>query len=470
VGSELRLSEVIAALSHALDLTEGLPVGHAERTCLIGLRIADRLGLPEADRSALFYALLLKDAGCSSSAARMTALFGADDLMLKHEGKLVEWANPRETIAFTTRHVAPGRSPLRRARKVAGALRGLAAEATTIVQTRCERGADIVTMLGLPAASADAVRTLDERWDGRGQPSRIAGEDLPLLGRIASVAQTMEVFLHRFGREAARDTARQRSGGAFDPRIADAFLAIGDGDPLWPSLASDAQGDALSLLEPRELVRLASEDDLDRIAEAFARVIDAKSPFTAKHSEGVARYAVAIAEQLDFDAVALRDLRRAGLLHDVGKLGISNAILDKPSKLTDEEFRQIRLHPAYSEQILLRIRAFRGWAVDAAAHHERLDGRGYHRGVDGSALSPAARTLAVADVYEALTADRPYRGPMAPDEALALMRRDVGTAFCPHAFAALEGGLTAWAQRGELRDECGAADAVVHAHAMQREA
>jgi HD-GYP domain-containing protein (c-di-GMP phosphodiesterase class II) len=438
-GSELRLSEVIAALSHALDLTEGLPVGHAERTCLIGLRIAARLDLTEADRSALFYALLLKDAGCSSSAARMTALFGADDLTLKHEGKLVEWANPRETIAFTARHVAPGSSPLRRARKVAGALRGLAAEATTIVQTRCERGADIVTMLGLPATSADAVRTLDERWDGRGQPSRIAREQLPLLGRIASVAQTMEVFLHRFGREAARDTARQRSGGAFDPRIAGAFLAIGDDDPLWTSLASGAHGDVLSLLEPHELVRIASEDDLDRIAEAFARVIDAKSPFTAKHSEGVARYAVAIAEQLDFDAVALRDLRRAGLLHDVGKLGVSNAILDKPGKLTDEEFRQIHLHPAYSEQILLRIRAFRGWALDAAAHHERLDGRGYHRGVDGSALSPAARTLAVADVFEALTADRPYRGPMSSDEALALMRRDVGTAFCPHAFAALEG-------------------------------
>jgi HD-GYP domain-containing protein (c-di-GMP phosphodiesterase class II) len=438
-GSELRLSEAIGALSHALDLTEGLPVGHAERTCLIGLRIAEQLGLPEADRSALFYALLLKDAGCSSSAARMTAIFGADDLALKHAGKLVEWANPRETIAFTARHVAPGGSPLRRAGKLAGALRGLAAEATTIVETRCERGADIVTMLGLPAASADAVRTLDERWDGRGQPHRIGGDEIPLLGRIACVAQTMEVFHHRFGRGAARETARRRSGGAFDPQVAEAFLAIADDDRLWTSLASDAPGDVLALLGPRVLVRLASEDDLDRIAEAFARAIDAKSPFTAKHSEGVARFAVAIAERLDFDPVALRDLRRAGLLHDIGKLGVSNAILDKPGRLTDDEFRQIRLHPLYSEQILLRVRAFSSWAVDAAAHHERLDGRGYHRGVDGSALSPMARTLAVADVYEALTADRPYRGPMAPDEALALMRRDVGKAFCPRAFAALEG-------------------------------
>jgi len=437
-GSELRLSEVIAALSHALDLTEGQPVGHAERTCLIGLRIADGLGLSEDDRAALFYALLLKDAGCSSSAARMSALFGADDLALKREGKLVEWARVRETIAFTARSVQPDAAPARRARRFAGALRGLAAEATAIVEARCERGADIVSMLGLPSAAADAVRTLDERWDGRGQPSRVAGERLPLLGRIAALAQTVEVFHARFGRAAARAMAEQRRGGAFDPAVVDAFLSIRDGDALWRALANPDPSAEVAALEPRELVRLAGEDDLDRIAEAFARAIDAKSPFTARHSEGVARFAVAVGERLGFDRLALRDLRRAGLLHDIGKLGVSNAILDKPGRLTDDELAQMRRHPAYSEQILLRVPAFAGWAVDAAAHHERLDGRGYHRGVDGRALSPAARALAVADVFEALTADRPYRGPMAPSEALALMRRDVGAAFCPSAFAALE--------------------------------
>ena len=319
-------------------------------------------------------------------------------------------------------------------------MRGLAAEATTIVETRCERGADIVSMLGLPAASADAVRTLDERWDGRGQPRRIGGDEIPLLGRIACVAQTMEVFHDRFGREAARDD------GATAPRRR--LRPAGRRRRSSRSATTTGCGRRSRATRPATCSRclsraswcgLASEDDLDRIAEAFARAIDAKSPFTAKHSEGVARFAVAIAERLDFDAVALRDLRRAGLLHDIGKLGVSNAILDKPGRLTDEELEQIRLHPLYSEQILLRVRAFSGWAVDAAAHHERLDGRGYHRGVDGSALSPMARTLAVADVYEALTADRPYRGPMAPEEALALMRRDVGKAFCPRAFAALEG-------------------------------
>ncbi len=438
-GSELRLSEVISALSHALDLTEGQPVGHAERTCLVGLRIAEQLGIDEADRSALFYALLLKDAGCTSSAARMAALFNADDLALKQAGKLVDWSRPSEAIRFTAQNVEPDGSPLRRARRFASALKGLAAEANEIVGARCERGAEILAMLGLPESASAAVRTLDERWDGKGQPYRVAGADLPLLGRIASVAQTAEVFHARFGREAARNTVRRRRGGAFDPTIADAFLAIPLTDRLWRDLGYKDPGIVLAALEPHELVRLASEQDLDRIAEAFARVIDAKSPYTARHSEGVARYAVAVGEQLAFDPIALRDLRRAGLLHDIGKLGVSNAILDKPGRLTEKEFAQVKRHPAYSEQILLKVKAFSGWAVDAAAHHERLDGRGYHRGVGERQLSPMARTLAVADVFEALTADRPYRGPLPVEEALAIMRRDVGTAFCPQAFAALEG-------------------------------
>jgi HD-GYP domain-containing protein (c-di-GMP phosphodiesterase class II) len=438
VVGELRLSEVLAALSHALDLTEGQPPGHAERTCLIALRIADQLGLDERQQAALFYAALLKDAGCSNAAARFSALFDGDDIALKQAGKFVDWTKPQDAIRFTARHVGAGRTRLQRARQLVIALRGLAAEGSALVTARCERGADIVAMLGLPAEACDAVRALDERWDGGGQPYRLAGERLPLLGRIVSVAQTADVFLTGFGRDAARAVVRRRSGGAFDPAVAAAFLALGDDDRLWRDHGRDDLGALLGELEPAELVRIADERELDRVAEAFARVIDAKSPYTASHSAGVARFAVAIGAQLGFTPATLRDLRRAGLLHDVGKLAISSAILDKPGKLTDEEFREIRMHAAYGEQILRPVRAFAAWSDDAAAHHERLDGRGYHRGLDGSRLSPMARTLAVADVFEALTAERPYRGPLSPCEALALMRREVGTAYCPHAFAALE--------------------------------
>src|ERR1700710_455591 len=165
-----RISEVLAALSHALDLTEGQPVGHAARSCVLGVRIADQIGLGEDDRNALFYALLLKDAGCSSSAARMSTLFGVDDLVLKADGKRVDWSRPGEVLRFVTRHAGEGGSPLRRVARVGSVASKLKREGHAIVETRCERGAGVVRQLELPEAAAVAVRELDEHWDGSGQP------------------------------------------------------------------------------------------------------------------------------------------------------------------------------------------------------------------------------------------------------------------------------------------------------------
>ena len=183
---------------------------------------------------------------------------------------------------------------------------------------------------------------------------------------------------------------------------------------------------------------VADDARLDRIAEAFARVVDAKTPFTARHSVGVAEIAAGLGERLDVGDDGVRQLRRAGLLHDLGKLAISNRILEKPAKLTDEEWRIVRMHPGLSERILRNVPAFAHLAEMAGNHHERLDGSGYARGRTGDELDLPSRILAVADVAEALSADRPYRGPLPCDEVLAIMRRDVGTHFDATAFAALE--------------------------------
>jgi HD-GYP domain-containing protein (c-di-GMP phosphodiesterase class II) len=437
---EVRQSEVIAALSHALDMTEGHPVGQAERSCLIGMRLARELQLDEETRYALYYALLLKDVGCSSSAARMCELFGTDDIALKTHGKLVDWTKPAAVARYTSQHVAGG-GRIARAQRTLSVLRSLVAEGKAIVETRCDRGAAIVTSLGFPSATADAVRAIDEYWDGRGQPFGLAGDEIPLAARIACLSQTAEVFFATHGLGAAQEMVRERRGRWFDPQLADALLAIGPADSLWSELASDDMTTLVRELEPADRVLVLDEAGIDRICEAFADVIDAKSPFTARHSRGVATYAGLIGDELGLPRPDLRDLYRAGMLHDIGKLGIPNTILDKPGKLTDEEFARIRLHPAFTESILAGIPAFAGFAAIAAAHHERLDGRGYHRGVPAGDLPISARVLAVADVFEAMTADRPYRGPMAPEEALAIARRESGQALDPQCVEALATGI-----------------------------
>jgi HD-GYP domain-containing protein (c-di-GMP phosphodiesterase class II) len=187
------------------------------------------------------------------------------------------------------------------------------------------------------------------------------------------------------------------------------------------------------------MVMLADEDQLDRVCRAFARVIDAKTPYTAEHSEGVARIAVELGTEIGVSAEGLVTLNRAGLLHDIGKLGVSNLILDKPAKLTDLEMAEMRKHPAHTEEILMRVGRFRSFAGIAAAHHERLDGSGYHQGVSGDQLDQLSRILAVADIAEALSAARPYRSGMPQDKVLEIMAKLAGTAIDPGVVEALRG-------------------------------
>ena len=430
---DIALSGVIGALSYALDVTEGQPAGHAVRSCMIGMRIAEELGLPAGVRSDLFYALLLKDAGCSTNAGRMAALFGADDQAAKRSARFVDWSRPARSVLWALRTVAPDASLRTRAAR----LKGLA-EAGDVtrgfVETRCHRGAEIARILYLSEETATAIRSLDEHWDGRGMPDALAGEAIPLLARILCLAQTVEVFHATGGVRAARRVTRRRRGRWFDPRLVDALESVFRDRRFWASLDDpDVSG-----WEPTERLLVADDARLDRIAEAFARVIDAKSPFTARHSERVAEIAVGIGAVLGFDPVLQRDLRRAGLLHDVGKLALSNRVLDKPGKLTDDEFALVKQHPGFSLQILERAACFAPIAALAANHHERIDGRGYPRGLGGAALDLPMRVLAVADVYEALTADRPYRGPLPVEEALAIISAEVPDRLDPVAALALE--------------------------------
>jgi HD-GYP domain-containing protein (c-di-GMP phosphodiesterase class II) len=437
LDSSYRLSEILSALSYALDITEGQPQGHAVRTCLIGMRLAESIGYPEAERGSLFYALLLKDLGCSSNASRLCGIFGADDRDLKREHKLTDWAEPMPALAYALRNAAPEASPLARVVRVASLAVKERGSAREMVHTRCERGADIAAMLGFSVVTRDAILCLDEHWDGRGLPCGLAGEAIPLAGRILGLAQSVEVFATAYGVESALAVALERSGTWFDPALVAALRGLRRDSAFWAKVLGPEPSTNLAALEPEDQVLLADDARLDLIAAAFARVIDAKSPYTSRHSEGVAEAATGIGLTLELEDTELRDLRRAALLHDIGKLGVSNLILDKPGRLTEPEMAQVRLHPAFTQQILGRVPAFDSIVETASAHHERIDGKGYHRGLPGERLDASCRALAVADVYEALTADRPYRAGLPPDEVMAILRRQAGAGLCPESVEAL---------------------------------
>ena len=279
-------------------------------------------------------------------------MLASDDMTAKAASKLIDWSDSRASALWAIRHAASG-AGIRRRVQVLRAMKDEGELTRQFMEARCDRGAEIARMLFLSETTALAIRSLDEHWDGRGMPDGLRGEEIPLAARILCLAQTVEVFHRSGGSRAARTVAKQRRGRWFDPTLVDAFMRFCDDRAFWSSLDIPD----VSPWEPGELALSADETRLDRIAEAFARVIDAKSPFTARHSERVAEIAVGTAAVLRFDQPERRTLRRAGLLHDIGKLAVSNQILDKPGKLTDDEFRTIKTHPTYTLQILERAPA-----------------------------------------------------------------------------------------------------------------
>jgi HD-GYP domain-containing protein (c-di-GMP phosphodiesterase class II) len=429
--STISVSSILSALSYALDLTEGHPRGHSARTCLIGMALGRVIGLPAQDQQDLFYALLLKDAGCSANAERMCQVFGGDDQAAKRGARERDWRTFRGQASYALKFAEPGGSLGARLKKLLALATGGRALGRSLYQIRCERGADIAQALGFSKVTADAIRSMDEHWDGGGYPEGLKGQSIPMLARIVGVAQVAEIFAEQDGPEAALAVVGERRGRWFDPDLVIAFGDVAADSALWQRVASTELDREVSAVEPQVMQFAVDQDRLDQIAAAFAWVVDAKSPFTYHHSERVADFATAIARHFGLPEAECVRVKRAGLLHDIGKLAVPNRILDKPGKLTQTEWDVVRLHPYYSYQILERVPIFGEFAIDASAHHERMDGRGYHRNLRGDQLSLCARILATADKFDAMSADRPYRAGMAVDRVCSILSEDAGFDLCP---------------------------------------
>ena len=432
VGQPVTLAEILSALSFALDITEGARPGHSVRSCLLGMRLGRQIGLADQTLADLYYALLLKDIGCSSNSARMADAFGASDQVVKHHFKFIDrekLGKPnREALTFVWDNVAPTESVWTRVRQMYRMIRSPGDLTAEVIEARCERGAAILHKLGLGIESCAAVYSLDEHWNGNGLPDHLVAQEIPLLGRICAVAQHLDLFCSEFGSDKATATLAERSGSWFDPDLVRAAESLHQQGDLWarclPDSNPEVQRAAVLALDPGSSTALAARD-IDLICSGFADVVDAKSPFTYRHSVGTTEAAVLISNAMGLAPDRVDVVRRAALLHDIGMLGIPNTILDKQGPLTPKDWTAIHRHPALSREILSRVRAFSEIAALAGQHHEKLDGTGYPFHLAGEQLSIESRILTVADVFNALLESRPYREDLTPAKIQQQLALDV---------------------------------------------
>ena len=441
------MAEILSALSFALDITEGARPGHSLRACLLGMRLARQIGLPDPALAALYYALLLKDIGCSSNSARMADAFAADDQAVKQNFKFIDrekLGKPnREALTFVWNNIAPTASVWSRIRQMYRMIRSPGDLTAAVIEARCERGAIILHKLGMGIETCAAVYSLDEHWNGHGLPDHLVAQDIPLLGRICAVAQHLDLFCSEFGSTQAIDTLTERSGTWYDPDLVRAAQLLHQQGTLWAQCLPDSDPRALQpavlAVDPGSSSALAGRD-IDLICSGFADVVDAKSPFTYRHSAGTTEAAVLLSNAMGLAPDRVDVVRRAALLHDIGMLGVPNTILDKQGPLTVQEWRAIHHHPVLSQEILSRVRAFGEIAVLAGQHHEKLDGSGYPFHLANGQLSIESRILTAADVFTGLMGSRPYRQDLSPAEIQQQLAQEVPhrlDADCVDAIAAV---------------------------------
>ncbi len=414
-------------------------MGHSVRSCLLGMRLAREIGLSTDEQQDLYYSLLLKDAGCSSNASMLFHSIGSDDLQAKHDAKTTDWTRQSwEMVQYALKHVAPKRPFWERVKALVNTAIHQKEQGRRVSQIRCERGASLARLMGLSEKTAEAIRSLDEHWDGNGNSEGLKGREIPIFSRVMLFSQTLEVFLETADGETALRVAGERGGRWFDPDLVKAAKSLDRRGALWADVRSENVSELVLRREPNRKRLEEGNTTFDSICMAFAQIVDAKSPFTYDHSNGVANAAVAMARTVGLSKERVLFLRHAALLHDIGKLSVSNEILEKQGKPDAAEWEILRLHPFHSWNILRQIPGFRELSEVAGSHHEKLDGSGYFRGLDAPHLPFEARALAVADVFDALAAKRPYRDAIPVDEVFRIMRNSAPHALDASCIEALE--------------------------------
>jgi HD-GYP domain-containing protein (c-di-GMP phosphodiesterase class II) len=444
---QTRLAELIAAISLATDLGTGQPTGHALRTCYLATGLALELGVPVQEKFDTYYLTLLRFLGCTAEASEDAALNAGDDIALYAGLAPSLMGAPSEMIGWMLRHLAEGGSGTARVRALASVL--IDPKGTErAIRAHCEVGQMLSRRIGLGDSVLRALGCAFERWDGKGFPNGIAGEAIPVSCRIGVVARDYELLNRVWESDAATEILSKRKGKAYEPDVLD--TALEHGPQIMRQLDNGSLWDIVLEAEPGPPIRI-DEAHIDDVLVAFAHFTDLKSPFLHGHSTGVAELAhtaAGVSGEVDANL-----LKRAGLVHDLGRVAVPSGIWNKEGPLSDEEWERVRLHPYYSERILIRCSSLANLAETASSHHERTDGSGYHRGLKAPSLSAACRLLATADAFRAMTEARPHRPALSPNEAAEELNRACaqGRLDVPYTRAVLEAagqarqpGRSAW--------------------------
>jgi HD-GYP domain-containing protein (c-di-GMP phosphodiesterase class II) len=443
--SKLRLAELMASLSLAIDLGVGQPMEWVMRSCLLGIRLADALGMDEQEQQEVFYITLLRHLGCTSTAATDADLSGNELSMA--EMMTADPDHMGDLLRMMVRLIGQDQHPVKRMAMVAR-LMTMGKSLAENHAAHCEVAQRLAATIGFNERIQKGVFQVYERWDGQGSPKGLKGDELSLSVRVCHVAQDAATFYTLGGIEMAIQITRERSGRIFDPAVVDAFCS--SAARLCAELDDGSTWDKVLAAEPGHLLYIVG-DEIDSALGAVADFTDFKSPFTRGHSRAVASVAASAARACGLNLSDQIAIKHAAYLHDIGKVGITAAIWSKTSALSETEMERVRMHPYLTERIFARSPHLSPLAILGGMHHERTDGSGYPRGLESAAMPAAAKLLAAANTYCALLEPRPHRQACTREQAAQILKSEVHAhrldSVCVNAVLTIEGHQFQEAQR-----------------------
>jgi len=418
----IRAAEMVGALSLATDLGTGQPLEHALRTAVLAVRLGELAGASAQELTDTYYVALLHASGCTSNGHEAAQLFG-DDIAHRAAFFLIDTTKPAEVLAFYRANVGVGRAPDVRAAMIEDAIANAGPRAGDAFATMCEVAQRFAGWLDLGSSIQASLEYVFARWDGQGFPDA-RGDAIPLPMRLLHVARDISLFLSAAGPDEARAVVERRAGAAYEPRLAE--ITLRNFAEILSELDETRMWEQALEIEPFPKIWIAG-GRVDAAFMAIAALTGLKSPWLREHSTGVADLAEAAAWRMGLPADSVTLVRRAALAHDLGRIGVSNAIWEKPGPLGFGEWERVRLHPHYTERAFAQSSALAPIGMLAGSHHERLDGSGYHRGTRGPDLDQTARILAAADCFGAMREARPHRPALDAPAAEAELLREAET-------------------------------------------